>query len=80
MVRLIYTIYCKNSPIFSAINEKFIRCKEGKKYLQKNLSFILGSKNFGTQNYPENFPEMFLVGTTAYRCLKLNSVSSNWLN
>ena len=54
MMRLIYTICSKNSLIFSAIDEKFIRCKEGKVFGKK--SFIcFRFKKFWDLELPRKF-------------------------
>ena len=54
MMRLIYTICSKNSLIFSAIDEKFIRCKEAKVFGKK--SFIcFRFKKFWDLELPRKF-------------------------
>ena len=61
---------------FFANDGKFIMCKERKNICKNSLRFRV--KNTVTHKYPENFPNKFILGTTAYRCLKPTSASSNW--
>ena len=51
--------------------------KKQKAFVKKSL--ILGSSNIEIYNNPENFPETFMIGTTAYRRLEITSVSSDSL-
>ena len=83
VMRVIYTIWSKNLTNkvfyenFSANDRKFIRCKETKNICKKLFSFRV--KKLWDRQIPRKFPQPFIIGTTAYRRLKLTSVSSNWL-
>ena len=72
-------IRCKNDEADSKNLPKkdFIRCKEAKSICKKIFSFRV--KQYWDLQYPENFPETLMIGTTGYRQLKQTSVSSDWL-